>query len=535
MLWVLLILLLYNSQAWRILSISRLKGSGSSLALSSRVEMEADLDLILRSIKDWKDRQYEPAMLNAGLLSVSLGKKDGALEIFRRAVKLNPRRDASWFNLAQLEEAFDSDTETVLNAYGNAIESTESDIVASACFNNMFELLMRVGRSDEAAQCIDQALQELPNDPRAWLNAGMIMREAGQLNISATCFANSAFHCSADNITRALALNNLGDIYCRLAQWSKAVETYKSATSADPADVDSHYSLALLQRDILGDFRAAKASLEACISSDQSHSQASFQLAALIAGENPEMADATKAPQQYISELFDHYANHGYEDHMLKDLQYRGHSLVVEGAINLTPWSHEGEMKALLGEDSVVFDIGCGTGLVGGAWRSKGAVGELKGCDLSKNMCSAAKGMLYERQGGKNGDKKLTSKVYSEVRECDCEVFLGTENDGSADAILAGDVCCYYGELSGLFVAVERCLRPGGIFVFTVESSSLLTTDSGSFVLQPSARFAHSLKYVRETATACGMSLSQYCEQILRLQGGDPVKGVVVVLRKPKS
>lgn len=52
--------------------------------------------------------------------------------------------------------------------------------------------------------------------------------------------------------------------------------------------------------------------------------------------------------------------------------------------------------------------------------------------------------------------------------------------------------------------------------------------------LLPSGRFGHSIQHVKSAATASGFSL-EACDPVeaLRLQNGQPVPGLTVVLRKP--
>jgi predicted TPR repeat methyltransferase len=485
------------------------------------------LDYSLSNIAGLNDPGSETYIANAGLLYLSLNDHEKALEMFEASVALNPQRDSSWFNLAQLLEAglvkdtCDRDND-ILHAYSMAIAATDSRSVASASYNNAFALLLSTGRGEEAAQWADRALQSLPDDHRAWFNAGIIMRETENLEWAVSCFTKAREYAS-DSGSVALALNNLGDAYSRQGQWTHAVQAFIGATEADPHDAESFYNAALVLRDHLNDYTKAEEYLKKCVAVKPDHSQAAFQLAALTKTEIESVKSLT-APPQYIVELFDHYAEAGYDSHMLNELQYRGHELVVQGALTAR--------ADLVDDDMVLVDLGCGTGLVGEALRARGVLGKLIGCDLSSLMIQTASKRLYERKkmGGIN---KVTSKVYERVDAADCEIFLRNLKKGSIDAILAGDVLCYYGDLTNIFNAVYEALGIGGLFSFTVElKDEEEIGKKDGFALQMSARFAHVNKAIVTASEKAGFIIWSRQDVQLRLQGGTPVRGGLYVVKK---
>jgi len=202
-------------------------------------------------------------------------------------------------------------------------------------------------------------------------------------------------------------------------------------------------------------------------------------------------------------------------------------------------------MAALLGaeaggEVNRILDLGCGTGLVGRTFRACGALSTLEGCDLSVKMVEAARARQYERRR-KGGENKVTCKVYERVEQQDCETFLDSVGNASVHAILAGDVLCYFGVLDKLLTTAARVLRPGGLFSFTVEKleeGEREAAGAGGFLLRKSARYAHSREAVMAAAGRAGLEVTPEhgeTEVILRLQGGEPVRGTVFVLIKQKQ
>jgi tetratricopeptide (TPR) repeat protein len=272
--------------------------------MPSEFRKEDLLRSTLASITCLTDAGQESAISNAGLLYLALEQPKKALEMFRASVQLNEQRDSSWFNLAILEAEAGADNDVVLEAYGKAIAVTKSTAVASACFNNAFELLLRTRRLEEAAQWADAALQQLPQDPTAWFNVGVVMRESGNLEWAASCLEKAAHGlpapgadadidasaadsssqaCRAEQ-SRALALTTLADVHSKRGDLMSAVQCYKEATEIDPSDYESMYNMALLYRDGLMDDRHALEAFAACVALCPEHTQATFQLAAIQAG-----------------------------------------------------------------------------------------------------------------------------------------------------------------------------------------------------------------------------------------------------------
>jgi predicted TPR repeat methyltransferase len=215
-----------------------------------------------------------------------------------------------------------------------------------------------------------------------------------------------------------------------------------------------------------------------------------YHLAAMGAGPPPAVC-----PPAYLVQLFDHYAPR-FEEHLVNNLGYRG------------PWLLRDALAPLLpaGRALDVIDLGCGTGLCGALFRplARGMVG----VDLSPQM--------IERSRQRN--------VYTELVQAHLTPALSARR-GAADLILAADVFIYVGDLSPVFRAAAKALRPGGLFAFTLE-----VTERADFTVEPSRRYAHSLAYVRRVAAGVGLVERHASSAVLRAGETAPVTGAVVVL-----
>lgn len=153
------------------------------------------------------------------------------------------------------------------------------------------------------------------------------------------------------------------------------------------------------------------------------------------------------------------------------------------------------------------IDLGCGTGLVGAALRER--VDWLTGVDLSPGMIAEA-----ERKG-----------AYQRLTVGDIVTTLAGERD--LDLALAGDVLCYVRDLAPVFAAVDRALRPGGAFAFSVERG-----DGAAVTLGPGHRFQHGAALIHQLAGAGGFSIAAEQTARLRQDGGKEVIGLLFILSK---
>ncbi len=154
-----------------------------------------------------------------------------------------------------------------------------------------------------------------------------------------------------------------------------------------------------------------------------------------------------------------------------------------------------------------VLDIGCGTGLCGRQLRPIARC--LVGVDLSTNMLALAR---------QRGD-------YDELHQREITEFLA-QHPMEFDAITAGDVLIYFGDLATLFALVARALAPSGRFVANTEL--LETSDGGGYRLELSGRYAHAREYVEQHAREAGLALRSLDRVMIRHEAGKPVAGLIV-------
>jgi predicted TPR repeat methyltransferase len=143
----------------------------------------------------------------------------------------------------------------------------------------------------------------------------------------------------------------------------------------------------------------------------------------------------TSDPRE-VAARYDAWAQ-AYDDD-LSAWSYRAPSVVVDTVLTRFP------------DAGSVLDVGCGTGLVGQALRTRGFTGALTGVDISEASLEVA------RQGG----------AYDTVERADLQQRLPFE-DGSVDAVVCVGVMTYLPEVEAVWREFARVVRPGGLVVVT--------------------------------------------------------------------
>ncbi|MGB5809973.1 MAG: tetratricopeptide repeat protein [Polyangiales bacterium] len=115
------------------------------------------------------------------------------------------------------------------------------------------EQLLAKGQVKEAWAILEDAVEDEPDDPRAWLDLGLVYEEVGDLSA-----AERAYRRSTELDGRfAEAFNNLGVLLRERGDLSEAVTMLERAVDLDPVLGPARFNLALAYED-LGDGAAAE-------------------------------------------------------------------------------------------------------------------------------------------------------------------------------------------------------------------------------------------------------------------------------------
>jgi predicted TPR repeat methyltransferase len=448
------------------------------------------------------------------------GDTAGALPHYRDAVAGAPEVAEARFGYgAALQQA---------GRFLESVEQLERDVALrpdhAEGYNNLGSALRELGRLPEAIAAFEQAVRLRPDYARALSNLGVALADAGQ-PARALDMLRRALTITPDHPG---ALNNLGQVLKAQRDFDGAVATFDMLAALRPGDPEPRLNLGLVEqaRDA---HRAACAAFEAALAlredartwfclgksaaalGEPARASAAYRRAiALDPGDvcgaglalavMGEIDLPAAAPERYVKELFDGYAAR-FENELVGNLHYRAPELLHA---LFAP-------HVSLGTRLDIVDLGCGTGLGGAAFGPLAR--RLDGIDLSPRMIEQAR----------------ARGIYQDLTVGELVASLGALAPARYDLALAADVLVYLGELAPLFDAVARVLRPGGWFLFSVERR--LDADDG-FAMHDGHRYMHGRGYVAERAAAAGLAVIALEDLATRIDRGEPVAGLGVLLRR---
>ena len=395
------------------------------------------------------------------------------------------------------------------------------------------ELRLRLDDAAGAAADAAEAVVLDPADPFAKALLGGVLLECRRPADAAACLAEAVRAAPANAAFRqglAAAQESNGDVGGAAATLAEGIALCPAVAALRTAAI----LLAMRQHDFAAALETAEkatrdGAVDACVfglmghalSSVGRHDEAaqSYREALKLAPDDPYvrhlvasagvLPSGDRAPEPYLRAVFDGYAAR-FETHLI-ELGYRVPGL-LRGALR----RHLPELDA--GEHGgAVLDLGCGTGLVAVACSDL-PLGPWEGVDVAPRMLAQA----------------ATKQLYAALHESDLVACLAAERR-SWPIILAADVFCYFGALADALALVHDRLRPGGLFLMSLEErhdSPGREVPTAGWALERQGRYSHELQYVEAAARAAGLRVRELDRQTLRQEAGAPVRGLLVVLER---
>lgn len=218
---------------------------------------------------------------------------------------------------------------------------------------------------------------------------------------------------------------------------------------------------------------------------------------AAVRGRLAAMQGAARADAGFVRHLFDQFST-DYDERMRGKLGYRAPEILAELALTVSG----GRLRK-----TATLDLGCGTGLAAKVFKRFATT--LTGIDLSPQMIAQAD----------------SAGLYDALEVADIEAWPATTRKRFG-RVIAADVFVYLGDLARVCAGVKRVLRPGGLFLFTVERLE----GAEDFVLQPTRRYAHSAAYVERLAGETGFNVRGLMHCTPRFNAGQPISGLAAAL-----
>jgi predicted TPR repeat methyltransferase len=344
-------------------------------------------------------------------------------------------------------------------------------------------------RLEEATAAYERAIGLDPDHANARNNLGVVLRARGRV-VEAEASYRAAIRIDPDH---ADAHHNLGVLLNGLGRRREAALCFSKVITLRPKHPEARRLLALAHY-TLGEVDEAIGVFAEWLREEPDDPIARHMLAACSGRDVP-----ARASDAFVETTFDSFA--ATFDAKLAGLEYRAPSLVAEllSRAGLVP-----------SRSLDVLDAGCGTGLCGPLVAPYAR--RLVGVDLSEGMLARARGR----------------EVYDELARRELTAYLG-DSPASFDVIVSADTLVYFGPLDAVAAAAANALRPGGVFVFTVEALSDVPSTAG-FAISPNGRYRHASGYVERVLADAGLE-PEIVPAELRLEAGEPVAGLVVRAR----
>lgn len=439
------------------------------------------IQLLQKTIQEHPD--YLPAYNNIGTILYDLGKLDEALFYFRLVVAKKPDYADAYYNLGLAL--------TKTNRLSEAIEAYQALLSKHPeNFAARFHLactFMQNNQINDAIQEFTSIAQPYPNHLETQMNLAACYLKKGDLNQAKLHYLRATELAPEDMQIHF----NLGVINMQQGNIEDAIQHYQMIVRKNPDHFAAHNNLgvAFMTKRNLG--------------MATQHFQEAFRLQPNnisiqhILKVISQKQHLLTSPPEYISSLFDAYADH-YESHLTHALAYKVPEIMFNAIKPAT----------LLNDSLTVLDIGCGTGLCG--VMIKPFSKKLIGIDLSSKMLAVAQ----------------QKNIYDELMMGDFHHYLSNQVD-QFDLIIAGDVLVYIGDLKETFKKIYHALKLNGLFVFNTEM-----TDQSDFLMNTSGRFSHRKNYIEQLATENHFMIHSYETAVTRQQNNEPVLGHIFVLKK---
>ncbi|MBU0728773.1 MAG: tetratricopeptide repeat protein [Proteobacteria bacterium] len=456
-------------------------------------------------------------LFNLGIVCHSLDDLEGALRHYSEALKYDPgnllilrKKGAALQELGNLQEA--------AQAYGDVVALAREDIEAHHCLGI---ILYELWQLDQAAGFFEKCLRLNDSHPHAAYNLGLVRYGQGRLEEAVSCF-NRNLEIDPEN---GNALYNLGTILRQLGRNEAAGRHLRAALKANPLDVDVLFNLGIVSKD-LGELDEAIQFFKLALKIDPQngvilrglglihHLRNEIDQAIEAYGRAFATADSLEAdnhmlsalmgrmahsvPRQYVENLFDGYALNFEKS--LTAMKYEIPARLKQALLNL---------PGIPGHFEKALDLGCGTGLSGMQFRP--IVGWLAGVDLSAKML----------------EKAAAKEVYDTLSQGDLVEFLNNVEERFALYLLT-DVIIYFGNLTPLFDALNKCTAAGDRVLFSTEFCNM----KEEYMLRQSGRFAHSSDYINRLADRFSFHV-EFCESAgIREEKGEWTMGEMYILSR---
>ena len=181
---------------------------------------------------------YPLVLADFGIVLQKQGKLEAAVNIYRQALRIDPKLAEARHNLSM-----------ALNQQGKSAEAIQIfqhvlklDPTDAQAYNDLGTVLKKQGKFAEAAQAYQQALEFAPNFAVAHSNLGDALKAQGQWTEAIQAYRQAL----RLDPTLARAHNNLGTVFKAQGNLNEAAQAYQQALKLHPELAEAHSNLGTL-------------------------------------------------------------------------------------------------------------------------------------------------------------------------------------------------------------------------------------------------------------------------------------------------
>lgn len=348
------------------------------------------------------------------------------------------------------------------------------------------------GKLDEAQAILDKILTIDPNYYQALIGRSTLHVHKKEFKEAHTKLE----HALKQMPNHFRAYYSLGSLYFLQKQYDRAIHFLKDSVERNMSFLPAQQMLANALFNV-NRKQEALPYIDAVL--EKFPNYPAFQhIRAAILGETTE-----KAPEAYVKDLFDTYAEH-FDQHLVEGLQY------------IVPQRLQTEFRSIREKlndkrhNLSLLDLGCGTGL--GAEVLLDATEFRVGVDLSAGMIQKA-------------DHK---KIYNELHVADVVQFM-KDSARHYEMIIATDVLVYIGALETFLSESMRILESGGYIAFSTEDN---TVDTENYKILASGRYIHQPEYIKKLTAQHPLTLLSHTVFAGRHESGAPQPHSLYIYQK---
>ena len=220
---------------------------------SNRGVVRADLGDKQGAIEDYNQAikinpNYAPAYNNRGNVRAELGNKQGAIDDYNQVIRINPNYALAYYNRGIVRDEL-GDKQGAIDDYNLAIKINPND--AQAYYNRGY-VRNELGNKQGAIDDFNLAIKINPNLAQAYINRGNVRSELGNKQGAIADYTQAI----KINPNDAYAYYNRGNAKYQLGDKQGAIEDYNQAIKINPNDAYAYVGRGIVRNE-LGDKQGA--------------------------------------------------------------------------------------------------------------------------------------------------------------------------------------------------------------------------------------------------------------------------------------